>query len=489
VNPNRLGDWICGHFFVCRGNTLSKFDPHDRSLSDVQRWLQRFFPERQIILRTEERMRTLRLTTMRQAVAASVFTVVGGWLLISSGLVVSHSDRIRAKNIEVTDARSGYEQLLAQLTVYKRRIDEITDELDDNNERMVSLADRQVSLVDLKTPEGALASAARERKPDVRGLPRNGRLGSNPEQLEVAIGRIELERNRVAEEREGLHTQLSQLKSDMTDVTGVHGGTIFIDPKTLELRELVIERDLASAERDGLMQRVDGLENQLRDMESTQLLLFHRFAEVADEKIEKIETSLSSTGLEVDDLLDARRSESGSGGPFIPLESFPGDEGPLHDSLVSLNLQVERLTELQNLTAVLPIEKPFKKYRITSGFGVRKDPFNGSYARHLGLDFGAPYKSPVLSPGEGKVIYAGWRGRYGRFVEIDHGMGLTSRYGHMAKISVEKGEYIGRGTEIGLLGNSGRSTGPHLHFEVLYEGKQLNPLKFIRAGSDVLEQN
>ena len=97
---------------------MSKFDPHDRSLSKAQRWLQRFFPERQIILRTEERMRTLRLTTMRQAVTASLITVVGGWLLVSSGLVVSHSDRIRAKNIEVTDARSGYEQLLAQLTVY-----------------------------------------------------------------------------------------------------------------------------------------------------------------------------------------------------------------------------------------------------------------------------------------------------------------------------------------------------------------------------------
>ena len=468
---------------------MSKFDPHDRSLSDVQRWLQRFFPERQIILRTEERMRTLRLTTMRQAVAASLITIVGGWLLVSSGLVVSHSDRIRAKNIEVIDARSGYEQLLAQLTVYKRRIDEITEELDENNERMVSLADRQVSLVDLKTPEGALASAARERKPDIKRLARNGRLGSNPEQIEVAIGRIELERHRVAEEREGLHTQLENLKTDMTDVTVVHEGTAFIDPKTLELRQLVIERDLASAERDGLVSRVGELEDQLRDMESTQLLLFHRFSEVAEEQIQKIETSLSTTGLEVDDLLDARRSESGSGGPFIPLESYPGDEGPLHESLVSLNLQVERLTELQNLAAVMPLEKPLKKYWITSGFGVRKDPINGKYARHLGLDFGGPYKSAVRSPGEGKVVYAGWRGRYGRLVEIDHGMGLTSRYGHMAKISVEKGEYVGRGTEIGLLGNSGRSTGPHLHLEVLYKGKQLNPLKFMRAGSDVLEQD
>jgi len=284
-----------------------------------------------------------------------------------------------------------------------------------------------------------------------------------------------------------LRQQLTQLKTDMTDVSRVHAGTDYIDPNALDVRQLVIERDLAASERDTLNSKVVELEDQIREMESTQLLLFHRFAEVADEKIEHIEASLDGTGLEVDALLENRRGEFGSGGPFIPLESVPREQGPLHESLVSLNLQLERLTELQNLAAVMPLEKPLSKYWITSGFGVRKDPFTGGYARHLGLDFGGPYKSPVLSPGEGKVIHAGWRGKYGRMVEVDHGMGLTSRYGHLAKVSVEEGEYVGRGTELGLLGNSGRSSGPHLHFEVLYGGKQLNPLKFIRAGSDVLK--
>ena len=109
---------------------MSKFDPYYRSLSDFQKSLQRFFPQRQIILRTEEKMYTLRLTTIHQAVAFCCMIVLGGWVLISSGLVVSHSDRIRAKEIQIKDARSGYEQLLAQLNVYNRRINEITDQLD-----------------------------------------------------------------------------------------------------------------------------------------------------------------------------------------------------------------------------------------------------------------------------------------------------------------------------------------------------------------------
>jgi murein DD-endopeptidase MepM/ murein hydrolase activator NlpD len=109
-------------------------------------------------------------------------------------------------------------------------------------------------------------------------------------------------------------------------------------------------------------------------------------------------------------------------------------------------------------------------------------------ARHLGLDFGGPFKSNILSPGAGKVIHASSKGRYGLFIEIDHGMGLTSRFGHLAAIRVSKGEYVLRGEIIGLLGNSGRSTGPHLHFEVLYRGKHLNPQKFIKAGSDILKK-
>jgi murein DD-endopeptidase MepM/ murein hydrolase activator NlpD len=467
---------------------MSKFDPYDRSRSSVQRWLQRFFPERQIILRTEERMRTLRLTTNRQAVATFLVVVIGGWLFVSSGLVVSHNDRIRAKNIEVKDAKSGYEQLLAQLSVYKERIDDITEELNDNNERMVELVNRQVSLSERKTSKGALAIAARERKPSLAERVTGVFKSNDPQQIDVAIGRVELERGRVTEERDELRVRLDQLKTDMVDVARIHERTEFIDPNSLELRQLVIERDLASAERDGLISRVADLEDQLRDMESTQLLLFHRFSEVAEEKIDQIEASLATTGLEVDALLESRRKESGSGGPFIPLDSVPSVEGPLHESLISLNLRVEKLIELQNLTAIMPIDKPLKKYWITSGFGVRKDPFNGRFARHNGLDFGGAYKSPIFSPGEGKVIYADWQGRYGRMIEIDHGMGLVSRYGHLAKITVEEGEYVGRGTQLGLLGSSGRSTGPHLHFEVLYNGKPVNPLKFIQAGSDVLEQ-
>jgi murein DD-endopeptidase MepM/ murein hydrolase activator NlpD len=108
-------------------------------------------------------------------------------------------------------------------------------------------------------------------------------------------------------------------------------------------------------------------------------------------------------------------------------------------------------------------------------------------AQHLGLDLGAPYKSAILSPGEGKVVHAGWDGNYGRMVEIDHGVGLVTRYGHMSRVNVNVGDKVVRGTLLGQVGCSGRCSGPHVHYEVISNGKHVNPLKFLKAGSDVLK--
>lgn len=478
---------------------MSKFDPYYRSLSDFQKSLQRFFPQRQIILRTEEKMYTLRLTTIHQAVAFCCMIVLGGWVLVSSGLVVSHSDRIRAKEIQIKDARTGYEHLLAQLNVYNRRINEITDQLDKNGSLMVSLVDKQYDLLDQKirlddagnnkksrgsvNSDPVKKSDAQNRKKDTRAWI------SKSKQIDVAIGRLELDRLRVVDQREVLHSSLDELKSEMRDATNTHEKTDFINSKGLNNRRLNIELNLAASETLGLLTRVDQLEKELREMEGIQLMLFHRFSEVANEKIDHISTSLKSTGLEVDDLLSEMKKEYGSGGPFIPVDPIKKNIGPINESLVSLNSRVQKLTELENLLSIMPLKAPLTKAWITSGFGVRKDPFSGAYARHLGTDFGAAYNSEIFSPGSGKVSFAGWRGRYGRLIEINHGMNISSRYGHLAKILVKEGDFVTRETVIGLLGNSGRSTGPHLHFEILHNGKQLNPMKFLRVGNDVLKES
>jgi len=217
------------------------------------------------------------------------------------------------------------------------------------------------------------------------------------------------------------------------------------------------------------------------------LLLYHRFSEVTGTKIGDIETSLRITGLDID-LLVERQKARAQGGPFIPLDSVWQGSGPLQESLFKLNAKVDRLQDLQSLLAKLPLDTPVKNFDLTSGFGVRKDPFTGSYAQHLGIDLAGIYRSAILSPSEGTVIHAGPDGSYGRMVKIDHGMGLISRYAHMRKVEVKKGDLVERGTIIGVQGCTGRCRGDHVHYEVLYNGKHVNPLKFLKAGNDVFKK-
>ncbi|MBE1236734.1 M23 family metallopeptidase [Phaeovibrio sulfidiphilus] len=118
---------------------------------------------------------------------------------------------------------------------------------------------------------------------------------------------------------------------------------------------------------------------------------------------------------------------------------------------------------------------------------MRSDPFNGLAARHEGVDMGAPRGTPIAATAPGKVVYAGWRGRYGRVVDVDHGVGLLTRYAHMDAITVQMGQKLEKGDVIGTVGSTGRSTGPHLHYEIRVNGRPRNPQIFMKAGKDVFE--
>lgn len=124
---------------------------------------------------------------------------------------------------------------------------------------------------------------------------------------------------------------------------------------------------------------------------------------------------------------------------------------------------------------------------MTSRYGIRRDPILGRKAYHSGVDFRARRGTPVQAAGPGKVVKAEWNGGYGRMVEIDHGNDIVTRYAHLSAIEVSKGARIETGSVVGFSGSSGRSTGPHLHYEIRRKGKATDPMKFIEAGRRIAE--
>jgi murein DD-endopeptidase MepM/ murein hydrolase activator NlpD len=205
---------------------------------------------------------------------------------------------------------------------------------------------------------------------------------------------------------------------------------------------------------------------------------------------------LDSLGEKLAGLAGIRRekpdSPGGQGGAFVPA---PLSEAELQREIDRLGQEVSvrseelsaletRLLEKRVRERLLPTMLPVRDAYLGSPFGHRADPIAGLRAMHEGVDFNAPPGTPVLAAADGVILSAGWDGDFGKLIEVDHGGGLTTRYAHLSRMDAKPGSVVKRGEQIGAVGNTGRSTGPHLHFEVRMLGIAQNPAQFLGQGDD-----
>lgn len=170
--------------------------------------------------------------------------------------------------------------------------------------------------------------------------------------------------------------------------------------------------------------------------------------------------------------------EADTGGPLIAVN----DPSKFDTKVKDLDKALDRLDLLKAEIRKVPIANPAPGSVVTSGFGVRRDPILGISALHPGIDFRDPVGSDVPATAAGVVTRAGWAGGYGNMVELDHGGGYATRYAHLSEIDVKVGDKVKLGQTLGRTGSTGRSTGPHLHYEVRHNGKPVNPVAFLKAG-------
>jgi murein DD-endopeptidase MepM/ murein hydrolase activator NlpD len=177
-------------------------------------------------------------------------------------------------------------------------------------------------------------------------------------------------------------------------------------------------------------------------------------------------------------------ADEGTGGPFMPLDAN-ADPDTFRSSVDLVTGEIERLATVRRLAEQLPLSQPIPNASITSGFGARMDPFLGEPAIHTGVDFRAALGYPAQATAAGTVVTAEYSGGYGNMVEIDHGNGLTTRFGHLSRIDVVPGQVVAKGTVVGRAGSTGRSTGPHLHYEIRIDGDAIDPMRYIKAGNEI----
>jgi murein DD-endopeptidase MepM/ murein hydrolase activator NlpD len=221
----------------------------------------------------------------------------------------------------------------------------------------------------------------------------------------------------------------------------------------------------------------------LAEIEARQLAFAERLTRFADARARRAEAAMRK--LNLDPKFMSRETQEAMGGPF---DAVLGEADDIDPRFERLGLSLARMAVLERALDGIPQVVPASVENITSGFGYRRDPFNGRGAMHAGIDFKGAMGSPIFAAADGRVTFAGVKSGYGKAIEITHGNGMLTRYAHLSRIDVRVGQPVAAGATIGGLGSTGRSTGPHLHFEVRINDRAVNPRPFLEAAPDVLKE-
>ncbi len=261
------------------------------------------------------------------------------------------------------------------------------------------------------------------------------------------------------------------LPADLLD--GSEGQENTVTDSSSEAEELISLIESSIPEATGLAQ-----------LEARQLAFVEALTRYADRRAARTEEAIRKLGL--DPRMVMVRDNQALGGPLELLTSDA--DGSLDPRFERLALSLSRMSSLDRGLSEIPQVMPADIRNISSGYGYRRDPFTGRAAMHRGLDFRGGYGAPILAAADGRVSYVGYKSGYGRVVEITHGNGMMTRYAHMSRQLARAGQEVTAGEQIGKIGSTGRSTGPHLHFEVHINGRQVNPRPFLETAPDVLEE-
>jgi len=436
----------------------------------ITRQLEKTFPERRLFLRSDTETRYLRISPLSQLVAVAGTAMVLGWTIMASAIIL----------MDTLGSGSIREQALREQKVYEERMNALAAERDTRAEDLQAAHARfETALSEVSAMQSRLLASEERRNELEKGMEAlQGKLRTALAERDGAVSDYEEALARLTEETQSVDPILARAKE--------------IGPAVSFLSEALSttarERDEALAHAKAMSDHADEMafEAQLTDERNDRI--FTQIEEAVSVSLAPLDDMFKSAGLPADSILETvRRGYAGQGGPLTPVISTKGE--PLSkDGERALKI-LETLDEL-NVYRIAVQQTPFSEplkgaYRFTSGFGMRKDPFNGTQKMHSGTDFAGPYGMPVYTTADGVVTFAGWQSGYGRLVKIQHEFGFETRYAHLAKIRVKVGDRVSLGAQIGDMGNSGRSTGTHLHYEVRIGGDPINPMKYIKAARDV----
>jgi len=427
----------------------------------VHATLERAFPEQRVFLRSETETKFIRLAPWTQAMAWTGSALFVGWAIIATAILLMDS----------IGSGSLRDQAEREQRLYEDRLNTLSQERDT---RAAEARDAQgrfnAALAQISVMQSSLLSSEDRRK-----------------ELETGIGVIQSTLRRTMKERDSARGDadraLANGEIEGAQTTGSADATATLDFLTSALMSASAERDTMAAIAAEANLSADQIALERRLLEERNDAIFTQLEDAVSVSLEPLDKMFTAAGLSTDTILKAvRRGYSGQGGPMTPLKFSTKGQEPDADSLRANGIlqKMDRMNLYRIALEKTPFAMPVKAaFRYTSGFGPRWGRI------HKGTDFAAPEGTPIYATADGVVTYAGWSSGYGKLVKIQHEFGIETRYAHQSKIRVTVGQRVSRGDRIGDIGNSGRSSGNHLHYEVRIGGEAVNPMTYIKAARDV----
>ena len=427
--------------------------------------IERRFPEQRLFLRSDTETRFIRLSPETQLVGIAGSAILVGWAIVASAILLMQS-------LGAGDLRS---QALREQASYEQRLNDLAAERDARAIEAAAAQSRfSVALAEVSAMQSRLLASEARRREMETGL----------EAVQDTLRQVIAERDAEIEKAEALVAKLEDAEAATPDLDKLADMETTLDFVTAALIE-------TTSQRDGMSSFVDEAEQMLAQAAFEDRLeaernerVFSQIEDAVNASITPIEEMFSAVGLPTDSIIEQlRRSYSGQGGPLTPITySTSGDEDvpPLMRRANEVLLRLDEANLHRIAAEKLPFSFPVRgTYRYTSGFGTR-------WGRpHKGSDFAGATGTAIHSTADGVVTFAGRQSGYGNLIKIQHEFGYETRYAHLNKIRVSVGQRVSRGERIGDMGNTGRSTGTHLHYEVRVGGKAVNPMKYIKAARDV----
>lgn len=455
---------------VMRGATVTGYIMTAR-FGAINRILGKHVPEQRIYLRSDKTTRYVRLSPLIQTIMGTTFALAFCWTIVSSVALA----------VQAISANSEKEQATVLQDAYELRLAQLASERDQRSlEAQTSLDRFYIALRQVSAQQSDLLELEEERRELGKGLKIMQR------KLQDAVKARDLAEKRADALLTDLQSVTGNLNSELGSSNDTQATLSFL---TTALDKTVVQRDTLNAETVYMKNRVGELELDAALLQERGNQIFNRLEEAVDVALTPLSSALDRRGINTESLVkEVRRGYSGSGGAITPLEI--SSQSTLTDELSTradkLLRQLDRVNLMKLAVSKVPLGHPIVgSYRFTSGFGMRRHPVSGGRRMHNGTDMAGARGTKIVATGDGVVTFAGRQSGYGNLVKIRHAQGFETYYAHLHRINVKSGQKVSRGQKIGGMGNTGGSTGVHLHYEIRIGGKPINARNYMKAANDV----